>query len=376
LPHLKAWGDQTATKQRIERFKRPLSQDALAILVVKSKLLTGFDAKVEQAMYIDRAISGAELLQAIARTNRTAGETKRFGMVVDYYGVGKNLADALALYDGEDRQDLERGIGKPEDLLPELRQARDAMVKLFADERIARGPTLQPYVDACVAKLTEPKIRAKFLLLLRKLVGLFDDLMPRPEARSCAHDVKLYVFVAKAAANLYRDASLDIRGVALKVQAMLDAYIEAQGIDPKIPPIELLDPNFAAEVAGKKGDRAKAAEMENALRHHISISWDRNPAAYKSLSARLEGVLAAHHEDWHALAEHLQKLIDDTVTGAADPSIPASLDPNTEGPLFGVLRMRLDSESHQTELAEMAVTIASQIKREAAVQGFWDNQVA
>ena len=72
-----------------------MSQDALAILVVKSKLLTGFDAKVEQAMYLDRAISGAELLQAIARTNRTAGEAKRFGIVVDYYGVGKNLADAL-----------------------------------------------------------------------------------------------------------------------------------------------------------------------------------------------------------------------------------------------------------------------------------------
>src|SRR3546814_9922609 len=50
LPHLKAWGGATETKQRIERFKRPLSQDPLAMLVVKSKLLTGFDAKVEQAM--------------------------------------------------------------------------------------------------------------------------------------------------------------------------------------------------------------------------------------------------------------------------------------------------------------------------------------
>jgi len=114
LPHLKAWGGVSETKQRIERFKKPLSQDALAILVVKSKLLTGFDAKVEQAMYLDRAISGAELLQAIARTNRTAGEAKRFGIVVDYYGVGKNLADALAIYDVEDQSDLTGGIGKPE----------------------------------------------------------------------------------------------------------------------------------------------------------------------------------------------------------------------------------------------------------------------
>ena len=47
-------------------------------------------------MYLDRAISGAELLQAIARTNRTAGDSKRFGIVVDYFGVGKNLDDVRA----------------------------------------------------------------------------------------------------------------------------------------------------------------------------------------------------------------------------------------------------------------------------------------
>src|SRR5262249_10186034 len=128
LPHLKAWGDVSETKRRIERFKKPVSQDDLAILVVKSRLLTGFDAKIEQAMYLDRAIAGAELLQAIARTNRTAGEAKRFGIVVDYYGVGKNLADALALYDDEDREDLTDGIGKPDELLPDLRQARDAVI--------------------------------------------------------------------------------------------------------------------------------------------------------------------------------------------------------------------------------------------------------
>jgi type I restriction enzyme R subunit len=235
LPHLKAWGGAAETEQRIERFKRPLSQDPLAILTVKSKLLTGFDAKVEQAMYLDRAISGAELLQAIARTNRTAGETKRFGIVVDYFGVGKNLADALALYDAEDNEDLTGGIGKPEELLPELRQARDAVVKLFADADVQRGANLQVYVDACVAKLKDQKFRAQFLVLIKRLVGLFDTLMPRPEARPFATDVKIYVFVAKVAANLYRDASLDVRGVAHKVQAMLDAYIEAQGVDPKIP---------------------------------------------------------------------------------------------------------------------------------------------
>ena len=69
-------------------------------------------------MYLDRAMAGAELLQAIA-DHRTINEAKRYGIVVDYYGVGKNLADALALYDAEDQSDLTGGI-EPEELLPEL----------------------------------------------------------------------------------------------------------------------------------------------------------------------------------------------------------------------------------------------------------------
>ncbi|MBB2692256.1 UNVERIFIED_ORG: type I restriction enzyme R subunit [Rhizobium esperanzae] len=375
LPHLKAWGGTAETKQRIERFKKPLSQDALAILVVKSKLLTGFDAKVEQAMYLDRAISGAELLQAIARTNRTAGEAKRFGIVVDYYGVGKNLADALAIYDAEDQSDLTGGIGSPDELLPELRQARDAVAKHFADVGIVRGSSLQAYVDDCVGKLKDQKFRAQFLVLVKRLVGLFDALMPRPEARPFTTDVKIYAFIAKAAANLYRDGSLDVRGVAHKVQAMLDAFIQAHGIDPKIPPIEILDPDFAAEVSRKKTDRAKAAEMENALRHHISVSFEKDPAKFKSLSDRLEGILTSHQEDWNEIAKQLQKLIDEALAASPESSVYHGLAPHTEGPIFGILRMRYGSDDRDSDLAELTAEIVRHLRQETAVAGFWDNSV-
>ena len=375
LPRLKVWSGTTETKQRITRFKRPLSQDPLAILVVKSKLLTGFDARVEQAMYLDRAISGAELLQAIARTNRTGVEAKRFGIVVDYFGLGTNLADALALYDSEDKDDLTEGIGKPEELLPELRQARDAVVKHFADADIHRGADLQAYVDACVASLKDQKFRAQFLVIAKRLVGLFDTLMPRPEARPFAADVKVYVFIAKAAANLYRDKLLDVRGVAHKVQRMLDAYIRAQGIDPTIPPIEILDPNFAAEVSRKKSDRAKAAEMENALRHHISISLEKDPARFKNLSERLENILARHHEDWMEISRQLELLIDEARAASSQASADYGFDRHTEGPIFGVLRLRCGEDGRETELAELAAETVRHLRQEAAVAGFWDNPV-
>ena len=64
-------------------------------------LLTGFDAPVEQVLYLDRAIRDLELLQAIARVNRPA-RLKTIGLVVDYAGVSRHLDAALSAYDEED----------------------------------------------------------------------------------------------------------------------------------------------------------------------------------------------------------------------------------------------------------------------------------
>ena len=188
-------------------------------------------------------------------------------------------------------------------------------------------------------------------------------------------DVKTFAFIAKAAANLYRDGTLDVRGVAHKVQAMLDAFIEAHGIDPKIPPIEILDPNFAAEVSRKKTVRAKAADMENALRHHNSISFDKDPAKFKSLSERLEGILTSHQEDWNEIARQLQRLIDEVLAATPASAAYHGLDPYTEGPIFGILRMRYGDDDRDAELAELTTEIVRHLRQETAVAGFWNNPV-
>lgn len=68
----------------------------LKILIVCDRLLTGFDAPVEQVMYLDKPLRDHNLLQAIARTNRPMpAMNKRTGVVVDYFGVFANLEKAL-----------------------------------------------------------------------------------------------------------------------------------------------------------------------------------------------------------------------------------------------------------------------------------------
>lgn len=99
---MKQYGlSQTEEKEVIQRFKKPLHEDPLAFLIVCDKLLTGFDAPVEQVMYLDKPLKEHNLLQAIARTNRTY-DKKSYGLIVDYYGVSRFLEEALGIFHEED----------------------------------------------------------------------------------------------------------------------------------------------------------------------------------------------------------------------------------------------------------------------------------
>ncbi|KPC97238.1 Type-1 restriction enzyme R protein [Geobacillus sp. BCO2] len=90
-------------KHYIERFKKPLHEDKLAFIIVCDMLLTGFDAPIEQVMYLDKPLKEHNLLQAIARTNRTY-DKKTYGLIVDYYGVSAFLKQALAIFNPTDIQ--------------------------------------------------------------------------------------------------------------------------------------------------------------------------------------------------------------------------------------------------------------------------------
>jgi hypothetical protein len=114
--------------------------DPLAFLIVKSMLLTGFDAPIEGVMYLDRPIREAELLQAIARVNRT-GHGKQFGIVVDYYGVAHHLKEALNVYADED---IDGALQSLKDEIPVLRDRHLRVVDLFRSAASTAWPTPKP----------------------------------------------------------------------------------------------------------------------------------------------------------------------------------------------------------------------------------------
>lgn len=77
----------------LDQFRDP--KHPLKFVIVTSKLLTGFDAPILQAMYLDKPMKDHTLLQAICRTNRIYDEGKTFGLIIDYTGIFDNVARAL-----------------------------------------------------------------------------------------------------------------------------------------------------------------------------------------------------------------------------------------------------------------------------------------
>jgi type I restriction enzyme R subunit len=372
-PAWKQWTDSAAQEQRIKRFKQPLlhadpaKADPLAFLIVKSMLLTGFDAPIEGVMYLDRPIREAELLQTIARVNRT-GHGKQFGIVVDYFGLAHHLKEALNVY-AED--DIDGTLQSLKDEVPVLRDRHLRVVDLFR----SRGIDSLVDTEACVEALADERLRAEFAVKLKAFLGTLDVVLPRPEGLPFAPDAKKLAFIYARARNRYRDTPVLGKDVGAKVRKLIDDHVVSMGVDPKIPPVSLTDADFGTKLAREPNDRAKASEMEHAIRAHIREHLDQDPVAYRKLSERLRDVLAQLGEQWDELSKALQGLVDEIKAGHVAPDDRLPDMPEHYGPF---LRLMVDtaagdraiSDAERKLLVNLTVEVVDTIAAEL-VPNFW-----
>ena len=257
-------------------------------------LLTGFDAPVCQVMYLDRKITDHNLLQAIARVNRTH-EGKQCGFIVDYYGLSDYLTEALEMFTSAD---VKGALKNLKEELPKLQACHTRAMKYFKD--VDRDD-----IDACVLVLRDEEVRQQFEIDFKKFAKQMDIIFPDTATTPYIPDLMFLGKVNQSAKNRYRDPQLDISGVGEKVRKLIDDHIYATGVDPKIPPIDLLATNFKEHVSAVKSSKAKASEIEHAIKSHITINLENDPAYYKKLSEKLESIIKSHEEHWDELVQML-----------------------------------------------------------------------
>lgn len=338
--------------------------EPLAFLVVQSKLLTGFDAPVEQVLYLDRTISGVNLLQAIARTNRPY-PNKRWGQVVDYVGVGPELARSLAEYD---REHLRQVYGYREPGLDHLRPdyrgeqptadrlwlqvdaAADGLLRdlhekvrsFLDDDRVRVGIdelSQEARREDLLAALSDPLLRGEFDELARDFLTALNAVLPRPQALPYESLARLLGEVQYLARHRYADGreSFSPRRYGAKVRQLLARHLAAGRIIERVPSVEVSDPEFLAQVNRNPDPRARVAYMSSRLRLRIDARLGSDRRRYERFSARLQETVRQMDEDFEEAAAELAELVREVREAEKGDSAGVGLDPYTEAPVYRLL---------------------------------------
>jgi len=374
----------------VANFCKPFQPDdrekdatGIAFLVVCDMLLTGFDAPIEQVMYFDKRLKEHTLLQAIARVNRVATGKQR-GYVVDYIGLANHLAEALSIYAAADPEDLAEGLKSVGSELPILEERYRRLIQHFqglkvdAIEPFVRGE-LGPEnevrtIHAAVNALEKVKPRADFEVYLKKFLQSLDLVLPGPDAQPFRGPAKRFGYLMRMAKERYKDDTLDLSGVGGKVSALINKHLVELGIDPTIPPVELLDPSFLERVTAhaQGDDRAKASEMEHAIRKHCTVRFEENPAYYKRMSEKLDALIRRQGEDWKTLAERFAELRDELARTVCPQSGPRAGEHTVfRDNLAELAGAGPFSEDDARRLDETAGRVLDLVRDVIRIAGFW-----
>jgi type I restriction enzyme R subunit len=268
-------------------------------VIVTAKLLTGFDAPIEGVMYLDKPIRAHTLFQAVCRTNRRwtnpiTGQQKLHGLIVDYIGLGKELAKALATKPttnlGQNQEDVEI-------LLAEL-SADIALVMQTFKSIDLKSPVFNQIHDAQQI-LDSIQKREEFAAQFMRCQGLFEFLWPDTKLRPIEDQyrflARIYASIApNNAADLLLWQKLGAKTMEIVHAHLLDVTIDGDKLDKVAIDAEVLEAlreNGLFPEPPKIGQRAPTAlEVLQRLESRIQARLNIDPThkVWKSLVERLE----------------------------------------------------------------------------------------
>jgi type I restriction enzyme R subunit len=393
--HLKAFTDSSKHEAIIKSFKLPFDKEDhgvkgdVGIVIVNNMLLTGFDAPIEQVMYLDKVIVAHGLLQAIARVNRVGGQTKDKGFVVDYVGIGHHLKKALDSYDEREQKELTEAISFPEDELRELQASHAAITEFLAKH----GLTDLADHDAFFDVFYDEDVRFAFMALFKVFTKNLNLVFPARQALDHMGDYNALVAINELAAKHFRDERLSMKGIPPKLRQITDAYLVSQGIDVKVKPISILDEDFQKEV--KKHDRIKsrAAAIEHAVRNHLDVELNDDPELQASFADALAQIFLDFAKNWAKIYEELEKLRQRIISASQEQTY--GLSKKKQMPFFRMLRKEIfgelpamdgltasekpaaplgwTEESQISALVALTQHVYTEIERELKLTGFWES---
>ncbi|OMP29693.1 type I restriction endonuclease subunit R [Mangrovimonas sp. DI 80] len=286
------FGDESKTEKSGKR-----KFDNTAFIIVSDMLLTGWDAPIASCLYLDKPLKEHNLLQAIARVNRSR-EGKNAGYIVDYNGITAYLIQALEIFSGDLRpDDILKNINEE---LPKLEMNHTKLVEFFKPLKIDRHYKRFEYIDAAVRYIEPVDKRDEFKVLLKAFNKSINIVLPNVKAMKYQADFKLFNEIKLSARNAFPDDDeLKIsKDESKMLQGMIDEHLKAEGVENLLEePISIIDKEKFKEEILNASPATKELKMRNNLKHTIKVGLDKNPDFYKPLAQRLDELIKQKNED-------------------------------------------------------------------------------
>jgi type I restriction enzyme R subunit len=381
-PEFKQYTNPDKQEKEIKSFKLPFDYEKdgltgdVGIIVVQSMLITGFDAPIEQVMYLDNVIKQHNLLQAIARVNRVY-KNKNCGYVIDYVGVFNHIKEALSNYYEKDVNEILTNVTDKEHAKDKLAFTHNKIIEFF---NIIGIRNYAEQAHECIdLLLADEKRRNEFYCLVNEFNRFMDIVLPDPYALKFKDALRTTNFIRETLRSILNQG-ISIKDASSKIREIVENYLISKGIRIKIEEVDILNPYFLEHLEAFKTPREKATATEISIRQYISDHYPEDPELYKRFADKLEETLKKYKENWEVILQELYNLREDIAQGR-DKEKDIGLDKQKEMPFFGILVQEIYEKKNYEELSEEEIDllksitkrILSLIEEEINIVDFWEN---
>lgn len=316
------------------------------LLIVKDKLLTGFDAPIAAVLYVDKKLQDHTLLQAIARVNRVYTD-KDFGLVVDYIGIFKKLNSALDLYSDEqsgmnlfDRTEIQSAIATINDEKTKLEALYQELWDIF--DGIDRNETS---ANVWQERLREYDLRRDFYEKLSAFAKMVDFLYSNYELfeqvgfERAEMYRKDYLFFKKLkdSVTLRFNDSVDFSRYEDGIRQLLNTYVHAKDAKTLIEPLDITNKEKMQEQLARLGsDEAKAEAIQTRQVEVLESQRYVDPIRYMTFMERINKTLQDYQEERNGekYLSAMEKMAEDYRTGRSSVEYPENIVDDSDAKSF------------------------------------------
>lgn len=365
--------------------------DDVDILVVKDKLLTGFDAPIARVLYIDKSMKTHNLLQAIARVNRVY-PGKPNGIIVDFWGLFKELNTAMDMYSDEtsgmndyDKEDIEGTLHGPEDEKQRLRDDYTNLLSIFAGKNMSDQEELQ-------LDLEDQEVRKDFYEKLSAFSSSLELAVSSYNIYSLVGIEQMQVYKAeliffqklRGALKIRYSEVIDFSEYEPGIKNLLNMFVGSEADKIVVNPVFISDKEgMMAELAKLPSDRAKADAIKTRLEASISKRNYEDPILFKTFKDLIDETISQYNQNRNSetYLATMEKMADDYRQGFVGNKYPSCIDHDDHAKAFyGSVKLELSKKINieensdlDVEMGNLSLGIKKIINR--AIKPGWHNNI-